>query len=62
MASHTKVSVPQKDGEITVYTGDEPTTYTVTDGEVSVPNASVDHFLSVIDGAKASATPKKKEA
>lgn len=52
--ANTKISVPQKDGEITVsFDGNEPTTYRVTDGQVSVPAENVDRFLAAVDGSKA---------
>lgn len=53
MAKNTTVRVPQSDGEISIsVAGDEPTTYKVTDGQVSVANEEVDRFLAVVDGSK----------
>lgn len=47
------VSVVQKDGEIVIATaGDEPVTYKVSDGTVSVPEENVDRFLAAVDGSK----------
>lgn len=51
--ANTKISVPQKDGEVTVsFNGDEPTTYKVNDGQISVPAENVDRLLAAIDGSK----------
>ena len=51
--ANTKISVPQKDGEVIVsFDGDDPTTYKVTDGQVSVPGEIVERFLSAVDGSK----------
>jgi hypothetical protein len=48
-----KVNVPQKDGEVTIsVAGDEPRTYRVTDGQVTVAEKDVERFLAVIDGSK----------
>lgn len=48
-----KISVPQPDGEITLsISGGEPTTYKVSNGEVTVKEPDVARFLSQIDGSK----------
>lgn len=48
-----KVNVPQKDGDISIsVAGDEPRTYRVTDGQVTVAEKDVERFLAVIDGSK----------
>ena len=51
-----KISVPQKDGDITLRVGSaDPVEYTVTNGTVDVPDgAEAENFLRVVDGAKAS--------
>lgn len=60
-----KVRVPQKDGEITFSRqGDEPRTYRVTDGEVTVAQADLDRFLRAIPGAevvKGAGSPDSKK-
>ena len=49
----TSIKVPQKDGEVLVsIAGDEPTTYRVTDGQVSVATEDVERFLAAVDGSK----------
>lgn len=63
----TSVNVPQKDGEIVVVVaGSEPTTYRVSDGQVSVAPEDVERFLAVIDGSKvaggSTAAATKKES
>ena len=51
--ANTKISVPQKDGEITIsFNGDEPVTYKVNDGQISVPPENVDRLLAAVDGSK----------
>jgi hypothetical protein len=60
-----KVHVPQSGGDITIaFAGDEPTTYAVTDHEVTVPDGDVARFVAQIDGAKPvrgnTAAPKKE--
>lgn len=48
-----KVSVPQRDGEIVIArAGDEPKTYKVTDGTVTVAADDLEHFLAHVDGSK----------
>ncbi len=51
--ANTKVKVPQTEGEIVIaVAGDEPTTYKVSDGQVSVAEQDVERFLAVVDGSK----------
>lgn len=51
--SKVQVRVPQADGEIVVSVGGrEPTTYKVTDHQVTVEEPDVDRLLSQIDGSK----------
>jgi hypothetical protein len=46
------VNVPQEDGEITVaHAGDAPTTYPVTNGQVTVDEADLAVFLHSIEGS-----------
>jgi hypothetical protein len=48
-----KVNVPQKDGSISISTaGDEPRTYHVSEGQVTVAEKDVERFLAVVDGSK----------
>lgn len=48
-----KVSVRQKDGDITLSVGgDEPRTYKVSEGQVTVAEKDVERFLAVVDGSK----------
>lgn len=61
---NAKVKVPQKDGEIVVRHGNnEPVTYRVSDGEVSVKSEDLAHFIAVVDGAHeiAGGTPAAKK-
>lgn len=47
----------KEEGEITIaYQGDEPTTYKVTDGYVTVSAANLDHFLAVVEGSSVEGT------
>lgn len=57
--SNQKVTVPQKDGDIILSFGDDdPQTYKVTNGEVTVKDADVARFLANIDGSSlAGGTP-----
>lgn len=57
--SKTKITVPQKDGEIVVRrAGSEPVTYKVTDHSVSVDEADAEWFAAQFDGSKpASGSP-----
>lgn len=49
----TKLRVPQAKGEITIAVGgQEPTTYKVTNHEVTVEEPDVDRFLSQVDGSE----------
>jgi hypothetical protein len=62
-----KVSVQQKDGSITIaVAGDEPRSYNVSDGQVTVAEKDVERFLAVVDGSKvaggSSASATKKES
>lgn len=61
-----KVSVPQKEGEIVIArAGDDPKTYRVTDGTVTVAAADLDHFLAHVEGSKpegGQSSTTKKEA
>lgn len=51
--ANTKISVPQKDGEVIVsFNGDEPITYKVNDGQISVPPENVERLLAAVDGSK----------
>lgn len=43
----------KEEGEIVITrNGDEPTTYKVTDGFVTVSAANLDNFLAVVEGSK----------
>ncbi len=62
-----KVNVPQRDGDISIsVAGDEPRTYKVNDGQVTVAEKDVERFLAVVDGSKvaggSSAGATKKES
>ncbi len=62
-----KVRVGQEDGEISLSVGgDDPTTYKVTGGQVTVAEKDVERFLTAIDGSKvaggSSASTVKKES
>jgi hypothetical protein len=49
-----KVKVPQREGDIRIARGgDEPVVYEVSGGHVSVDEADVAHFLTVVAGAAA---------
>lgn len=53
----TRVAVPQDDGEITVSrNGDEPVTYKVKDGTVTVTD-DVAAFLNAVEGSRLEAKP-----
>jgi len=55
------VKVEQTDGEIIVRDGgDEPVTYKVSGGSVSVPAEDVDLFVNVVEGASVAATQSKE--
>jgi hypothetical protein len=58
-AKHTRITVPKEVGdEITVrWNGDDPTTYKVTDGHVSVESENVERFLAHFDGSKVADAP-----
>ena len=64
--ANVKVNVQQKDGEVRVsIAGDEPHTYRVTDGQVSVATEDVERFLAAVDGSKVAGgntTAAKKES
>lgn len=64
MAETTRVNVPETHGrEITVsYNGDEPLTYRVTDGHVTVDNQHLPHFLAVVDGSTVATSGATKGA
>lgn len=61
-----KVRVPQSEGDITIAAnGDEPRTYKVTDGTVTVAEADLPTFLGAVEGSSveaktASSTSKEK--
>lgn len=49
----SKVSVPQKDGEIVIArAGDDPKKYKVTNGSVTVAEGDLDHFLAHVEGSR----------
>jgi hypothetical protein len=51
--ANVRINVPQESGEIVVsVAGDDPVTYKVTDGHVSVPEESASRFLAAVDGSK----------
>lgn len=54
-----KVSVPRSVGdEVTIaHAGDEPRTYKVTDGEVTVAVADLSIFLGAVEGSREVAKP-----
>lgn len=48
-----KVNVPQKEGDITISVGgDDPRTYRVSEGQVTVAEKDVERFLAAVDGSK----------
>lgn len=60
------IKVPKEAGEAIVLSrgGQDPVTYNVTDGKVSVPEAEAAHFLAIVEGSTAvggtTATDKKE--
>jgi len=48
-----KVNVPQKEGQIVIRNGiDEPVTYKVIDGAVTVADADLSTFLAAVDDSR----------
>jgi hypothetical protein len=63
-SKNTRVTVPKEVGDeiIVRWNGDDPTTYKVTDGHVSVENENVERFLAHFDGSKVAASDNKADA
>jgi GH24 family phage-related lysozyme (muramidase) len=48
----TKVSVPQKDGEVVVYDGEKSTSYPVKDGVITIAAGHVAAVLHAMPGSE----------